>query len=233
MIFSALSGSSGQVPVTPIGGNQMYYALACIYCASQANSSSLKKAPQLHVHSVWHPRVPQLVQFFCTYPEALCSLQNACYSHRAQHIQFPPMGVTGTWPEHPERALNIICISLKFLHILAQKPCILANLPPLAHYLFYELIMVNLPLSQSRDPAPYNHAKKGSGNIVYNELSQQNSITAYVTCWNVINIYVKFAQETIDGFIHSSSWRGNNAKQSDFPQPVGKLINTSLPPMKA
>ena len=26
-IFSALSGSSSQVPVTPIGGNQMYYAL--------------------------------------------------------------------------------------------------------------------------------------------------------------------------------------------------------------
>ena len=25
MIFSPLSGSSGQVPVTPIGGNQMYY----------------------------------------------------------------------------------------------------------------------------------------------------------------------------------------------------------------
>ena len=27
MIFSALSGSSGQVPVTPIGGNRMYCAL--------------------------------------------------------------------------------------------------------------------------------------------------------------------------------------------------------------
>ena len=27
MIFSALSGSSSQVPVTPIGANQMYYAL--------------------------------------------------------------------------------------------------------------------------------------------------------------------------------------------------------------
>ena len=27
MIFNALSGSSSQVPVTPIGGNRMYYAL--------------------------------------------------------------------------------------------------------------------------------------------------------------------------------------------------------------
>ena len=26
MIFNALSGISGQVPVTPIGGNQMHYA---------------------------------------------------------------------------------------------------------------------------------------------------------------------------------------------------------------
>ena len=29
---------------------------------------------------------------------------NVCYSHR---VLFPPMGVTGTWPELPERALNI------------------------------------------------------------------------------------------------------------------------------
>ena len=82
--------------------------VAFIYHTSQANSSSLKKSPQLH--SVRYPSMLQLAPFFGTYPEALCSLQNACYSHRAQYIPFPPMGVTGTWPELPERALNIICI---------------------------------------------------------------------------------------------------------------------------
>ena len=51
---------------------------------------------------------------------------------------------------------------------------------------------------------PKTHVKKGSGNIVYNELSQRNSIIAYVAHWNVINVHVKFVQETIDGFIHSS-----------------------------
>ena len=30
------------------------------------------------------------------------------------------MGVTGTWPELPERALNIIRILLKFLHTFAH-----------------------------------------------------------------------------------------------------------------
>ena len=33
-----------------------------------------------------------------------------------------PMGVTGTWLELPESALNIICISLKFLHTSAWNP---------------------------------------------------------------------------------------------------------------
>ena len=37
--------------------------IACIYCASQANSCSLKKAPQLH-------RVRHKSRFFGTYPEA-------------------------------------------------------------------------------------------------------------------------------------------------------------------
>ena len=64
-----------------------------------------------------------------TYPETLCSLQNACYSHRVQYIRFPPMGVTLTWPELPERALNIIYISLKFLHTFARNPPI----KPLIH----------------------------------------------------------------------------------------------------
>ena len=32
------------------------------------------------------------------------------------------MGVTGTWPELPERALNIVCISLKFLPMSAWNP---------------------------------------------------------------------------------------------------------------
>ena len=35
--------------------------------------------------------------------------------NREQCIRVPPMGVTGTWLKFPERALNIICISLKFL----------------------------------------------------------------------------------------------------------------------
>ena len=29
------------------------------------------------------------------------------------------MGVTGTWPELPERVLSIICILLKLLHMFA------------------------------------------------------------------------------------------------------------------
>ena len=49
MIFNALSGSSGQVPVTPIGGNRMHYAYAlCVYRASQANSCTLEKVPWLY-----------------------------------------------------------------------------------------------------------------------------------------------------------------------------------------
>ena len=59
MIFNALSGSSGQVPVTSIGGNRIHVlrsmGIACVYCASQVNSCSLEKAPQLH--NVRHPRV--------------------------------------------------------------------------------------------------------------------------------------------------------------------------------
>ena len=56
MIFNALSGSSGQVPVTPIGGNRMYLICStCVYRASQANSCTLEKAPQ--PYNVRHPRV--------------------------------------------------------------------------------------------------------------------------------------------------------------------------------
>ena len=51
MIFNALSGSSGQVPVTPIGGNRMHG----VYCASQANSCTLEKVPR--PYHVRHPRV--------------------------------------------------------------------------------------------------------------------------------------------------------------------------------
>ena len=54
IIFNAFSGSSGPVPVTPIGGKKMYCTL-CIYRASQVNSTSLEIAPQLH--NVVHPRV--------------------------------------------------------------------------------------------------------------------------------------------------------------------------------
>ena len=50
MIFKALSGSSGQVPVTPIGGNRMYVlcsmGIACIYRASQTNR--LRTASKMH-----------------------------------------------------------------------------------------------------------------------------------------------------------------------------------------
>ena len=35
--------------------------IVCIYCASEMNSHSFKKVPQ--VHDVQHPRVPQLVLF--------------------------------------------------------------------------------------------------------------------------------------------------------------------------
>ena len=47
---------------------------------------------------------------------------------RIKYTRFPPTGVTGTWPELPERALNIICISLKFLHTSAWNPTILTIL---------------------------------------------------------------------------------------------------------
>ena len=86
-------------------GNSMHYQ------TSGANSCSLEKAPQ--VHNVWHPRVPQLVPFLGISTEALYSLENACYPHRAYYISFPPMGVTGTWLESPKRALNIICHLIK------------------------------------------------------------------------------------------------------------------------
>ena len=46
--------------------------------------------------------------------------------HRAQYIFFPPTGVTGTGPELPERTLNIIHMSLKFLRTFAWNPTITA-----------------------------------------------------------------------------------------------------------
>ena len=43
---------------------------------------------------------------------------------------------------------------------------------------------------------PKTHTKKGSGNIVYNELSQRNSIIAYVDMLECnINVHIKFAQD--------------------------------------
>ena len=39
------------------------------------------------------------------------SKMHAIPIERNTYIRFPPMGVTGTWPKRPERALNIICIS--------------------------------------------------------------------------------------------------------------------------
>ena len=70
--------------------------VACVYRASQVNSTSLEKAPQLH--NVRHPRVLLLAPFFGSRLETLCSLHNACYSHRAQYSWFPPTGVRGTRP---------------------------------------------------------------------------------------------------------------------------------------
>ena len=69
MIFNALSGSSGQVPVTPgrpyaialVHGGIRESNVLCsmgiarIYRASQENSCSLEKAPQLY--NIRHPRV--------------------------------------------------------------------------------------------------------------------------------------------------------------------------------
>ena len=66
--------------------------VACVYHTSQVNSTSLEKAPQLHIHNVQHPRVLQLAPFFGSYMmyhETLCSLHNACFSHRVQYSLFP------------------------------------------------------------------------------------------------------------------------------------------------
>ena len=51
MIFITLSGSSGQVPVTLLVELNVLRSMgiACIYRVSEANSSSLKRVPQLHV----------------------------------------------------------------------------------------------------------------------------------------------------------------------------------------
>ena len=74
-------------------------ALACIYRAILANSTCvalLKKSLSYMVRNVQSAAASAV---FGISPEALCSLQNARYSHRAYYIQFPPMGVTGTWQE--------------------------------------------------------------------------------------------------------------------------------------
>ena len=43
------------------------------------------------------------------------------------------MGVTGTWPELPERALNIICISIS--HVRVESIWIIVIPPPLGMYM--------------------------------------------------------------------------------------------------
>ena len=81
------------------------------YHVSQVNSQ--KKLLSYIVYSTLECRASGIFGYLHIYLESLCSLQNACYSHRAQYIWFPPMGMTGTWLKLPERTLNIIC--LKFL----------------------------------------------------------------------------------------------------------------------
>ena len=95
IIFSTLSGCSCHAHWWKFNVLRSM-GVACIYSTNQANTSSLKKRLSYVVYST-------LECYFSvpSYLEALCSLQNACYSHRVQYIRFPPMGVTGSWPELP------------------------------------------------------------------------------------------------------------------------------------
>ena len=68
-------------------------------------------------------------------------------------------------------------------------------------------------LSRAPDPNPSAH-EKGSGNIVYNELFQWNSIIAYVTVYHVIlhkaslHLYSKARLVFKQGFIWGGGGRG-------------------------
>ena len=122
MIFNALSGSSSQVPVTPVGGNKLYCALweqhalwilkelNAVECEGLARETKRFKVATEKWHQLQHSRVPHIMQlgrFFERRTIHLASVINSHYSHRVQYILFPPTGVTGTGPELPKRALNV------------------------------------------------------------------------------------------------------------------------------
>ena len=82
MIFNAILGSSGQVPVTPIGGNEMCYALwewlAFIALTEQIQCScSLKKVPQVHKYGTVE---------FCSYCRFLVSPLKLCIASKIHAI---------------------------------------------------------------------------------------------------------------------------------------------------
>ena len=89
--------------------------VSCIFEAVGSFGADTKKQ-----RKQWHSRVPYIMyleRFFERATICYASAINACCSHRAQYNSFSSMGVTGIRPELAETTVNIICISLKFLHI--------------------------------------------------------------------------------------------------------------------
>ena len=118
ILLNILSGSSGQVPNTSLGGNRAY----CTYGNSMHFWGCKELIPKngISCSTPWC----QTLWSWGTLLRAtihLASAINACYSHRAKYIWFPPMCKSGSWPVLPERALNIICISLIFLEGLEHN----------------------------------------------------------------------------------------------------------------
>ena len=78
MIFNALSGSSGQVPVTPVGGGITLYGNSVHFRGCAELQVKYRETRQLQ-----HSRVPYIMwlrRFFAAI--RLASTINACYSHR-------------------------------------------------------------------------------------------------------------------------------------------------------
>ena len=90
-----------------------------IYHASGVNNRSLKNALKYMMYGTLE--LLYLERYLGVCPKALCSLGNACYSHRVSCILCPPMGVTRSSAELPEMALNIICILLKNSFTLLRR----------------------------------------------------------------------------------------------------------------
>ena len=130
MIFNAISGSSGQVPVMPVDGTRMYYApweqLAFIVLAKRI-VALLKKCLSYTMYDTLE---------YCSQCCFLVSALKLCAVLKMHaipiecntYIQFPPMGMTGNRTELLERVLNIICISLKFLHTSVWNLPIFSNI---------------------------------------------------------------------------------------------------------